>query len=127
MTTVEIPAALADRVADWILAGLRVELAAERDRGGPPLPAGLYVDLVRALRRAATSAGGSDRWTDPPASESTAEVAARLGYSPRWVRHLARVGALPAHRTHRGDWQFDTEVMTYAQSRPQRCRRPRRG
>lgn len=106
---VTVPPALARQVAAWILAGVRAELVAERDRGGRPFPAAPYVALARAL--AATSVDG----TGPVATIarpmlSTADAARCLHISARRVRQLAVSGALPAHRLGR-TWAIDPEGL----------------
>ncbi len=121
MTTMDtagvyIPAVMAERVAAWILTGLRADLAAERERGGPPMPAAPYLELVRRLRRAAavssSSANGSEPLPDPAGPLSTRATAMALGVSPRRVRQLASSGGLPARRIGR-TWVIDPEGITH--------------
>jgi hypothetical protein len=105
-----VPPGLSGRVAAWVVAGVRAELAAERERGGPPFPAAPYLQLVRALR--AVAERGHETSTGCRASGElvTADQFARhTGRSPRSVRRDCLTGRLPATRLGR-TWVIDTTM-----------------
>lgn len=100
---VVVPAAMAGRVAGYIDDGIRADLIAERERGGPPFPAAPYRALARAL--SAISADGNADVTSPPGRLlSCAEAGQHLGVGARRVRQLAASGAVPARRLGRQWW-----------------------
>lgn len=109
MTTVAggvvVPAAMCRQVARWVLAGVRAEVAAERDHGGPPFPAAPYMDLHRALLSAASAVDGTTDVTPPPARLlSTREAGRHLGLGARRIRQLAASGRVPARKLGRQWW-----------------------
>ena len=58
---------------------------------------------------------------------TTTEAAARLGITPRHVRHLIKTGQLPATKQGR-DWLIDENDLQLAEARARRKPgRPRRG
>jgi hypothetical protein len=111
---VTVPGPLARRVAGFVVAGLRLELAVERERGGR-FDVAPYVALVRNLEAAArmSDAGHtSTRPAEPDVAQvmTAGEWARRHGRSGRSVRRDCATGRLPARRVG-GMWLIDiTEV-----------------
>lgn len=101
---VVVPAHLAAAVGRWILAGVRAELAAERQRGGPPFPSLPYLALARDLQ--AVAGPGHD--AGPPARlVAITEVARFGGRSARSLRRDAAAGRIPAVKAGHV-WLIDT-------------------
>lgn len=101
-----VPAPLCGFVAEAVLCAVRAELAAERERGGAPFPAGPYIALARALRAVPR---GTENLAAPADLMSTAQVADALGITTRRVRRLCSLGRLPARRNELGEWLIDPE------------------